>query len=291
MSIQNYAFTPKKIAVNLLTATLMILSVSTHSQAQLNPGFQVSVRFPKVADRGAPKRTEGSGVRGGCDAGDKDSVKLMAIAPDNNVITSVNPDPTIYVYSSIVNKQVEFQVFELNPEKDIDTQKFSLPNSPGIVKVKLPKTLQLAENKIYGWRFTVKCESTQRDADKFVVGRLEKKTLTQQQLTNLHNLQDDLLSKAKLYAKYGIWHETVEILANSQGNHLFKSAWEELLESVGIKEFAQYSVNYCCQVADSSTIQNRRNRKPDSPQQKITIEQPKKQQEQPNQQEIDSEFE
>ncbi|WP_353932529.1 DUF928 domain-containing protein [Okeanomitos corallinicola TIOX110] len=249
------AFTIKILAVRFLTAIFIISSLSTQSQAQLNPGYKVSVKFPQVADRGAPKRTEGSGARGGCDLGENQSqlVKLKAIAPNNNIITSLNPHPAIYVYSQIVNKPVDFQIFELNPEKDIYTTQFSLPQNPGIVKVKLPETLKLQANKIYGWRFIVRCEPAQRDADKFVEGWLEIKSLTAQQLERLENFPENPKLQAQLYSDYGIWHETLEILANWQENHLLKSEWNELLESVELKEFANYSVNSCCQVADSPT--------------------------------------
>jgi hypothetical protein len=261
---KNTAHTIKILTLRLLTTILIVSSLSTQTRAQLNPGYQVSIKFPATENRGAPERTGAGGRRGGCDLDNlsqqntplKDQakkIKLTPIVPKNNIITSVAANPAVYLHSLIIDKPVNFRVFELDTKKEVYTNKFSLPHTVGIVKVKLPETVELQPNKMYGWQFIVIC-SEQPDDYKLVTGWLERKNLTEQQLATIEAVKKNPIAQAKLYAEYGIWNETLELLTPSQQNPKIKSEWKELFYSVELEKYSNATINNCCQIAESETI-------------------------------------
>lgn len=273
----------KNFLVRFLTTIFIISSLSTQTRAELTSGYQVSIKFPETDDRGAPARTQPGGRRGSCNL-DHLSQKttppnsrvsktelLMAIAPTNNIITSVVGNPAVYIHTLIVDKPVKFSVFEsdvdflipapegrsssrsgivpeLYTSGEVYTTKFSLTDAVGIVKVKLPETVKLQPNKIYDWYFTVICDPEDEESKTISVqGQLQRRSLTPQQLQKIKGLRQNPIEQAKLYAEYGIWYETLEILEFWPKYPRLKSAWDELLASVKLGQFRNAKVKNCCQ--------------------------------------------
>lgn len=261
MMTKNTCIFFKNPVVRVLTAIFIISSVPTQTRAQLTPGYQVSIKFPPVADRGAPERTSPGGRRGGCDLKEatpsdiNSRIELTAIAPINNIITSVVPHPAVYVHiATIMDEQVNFRVLEKETNIEVYKTNFQLPHTAGIVKVKLPETVNLQANKIYNWEFLVICDPEDSSDDKLVKGLLERKSLTLEQLDKIEKIKENPIEQAKLYAEYGVWHETLEILDSLRENSQFKAEWDEILSSVKLQQLANYPVINCCQVANSSTV-------------------------------------
>lgn len=265
---QNTHFSLKILVVRFLTAIFIISSVAIKIRAQTLPATQVSInlpdapdrgapertgaagrriKFPHRKDRGAPARTGAGGRRGVCntDIVNKESVPkkndLIAITPKNNVITTVASHPTVYVYvNPNTGKQAKFRMVDEDSGKDIYETNFSLPNQAGIVRISLPKSVKLQTKKTYIWQFRVICDGKAKDKDQFVEGLIETKSLTSAQMTKIQQLKQPL-EQAKLYAEYGIWAETVDILT-SDNNPDLQKAWKQLLESVELKEVANYPI-------------------------------------------------
>ena len=63
---------------------------------------------------------------------------------------------------------------------------------------------------------------------------MERQSLTSEQMTQIQQIKQPL-EQAKLYAKYGIWTEAVEILI-TQKNSQPQEGWKQLLQSVQLAE-------------------------------------------------------
>ncbi|TAF09251.1 MAG: DUF928 domain-containing protein [Nostocales cyanobacterium] len=260
---KNTGISLTNLTVRLLTAIFIISSLPTQARAQLTTGYQVSIKFPQVADRGAPGRTVPGGRRGSCDLEDltkeatpsdsnSSKIKLTAIVPTNNIITTVAANPAVYVHiAPIIDKQVKFRVVEKSTKIEVYQTDFPLPHTAGIVKVNLPETVKLQPNRIYTWEFKVICDPDDLDDFKIVEGWLERKSLTSEQLKEIDQLQQNPIEQAKFYAKHGAWYETLEIVASLRENPQSKTEWDELLASVKLPQLANNPVNNCCQVTHS----------------------------------------
>ena len=116
MAIQRYFSQLKPLTMGLIVTALMISSLPAQSQISSRKGIQVSIKFPPTEDRGAPARTVGAGSRGSTactntnTATDNIGNALTAITPENNIETTVAPNPTVYVYvPQVIERTAEFQ--------------------------------------------------------------------------------------------------------------------------------------------------------------------------------------
>ncbi|MFM2063952.1 MAG: hypothetical protein RLZZ507_3623 [Cyanobacteriota bacterium] len=264
--------TVKTRSLSILTAILMIPVLPTTSNAQLSKGLQVSLTFPPVKDLGAPARTSGAGSRGpACDnhnanaksvvnSSDESKIPITALTPENNVLTTAALDPKVYVYiPQAVDKQAEFRLIDKQDETIAYQTTFPLVNTPGIVKISIPKTVNIKANNTYQWQVLVICNPEEREADKVVEGWLKRTPLTSEQKARIRQVKKDSLEQARLYSEFGFWHETVKILDQlrdgasataGRGNNLQAQAeWVELLTSVKLEKLKEISASDCCQIS------------------------------------------
>ncbi|MGB3514250.1 MAG: DUF928 domain-containing protein [Microcoleaceae cyanobacterium] len=214
------------------------------TQIQSNPQLQ-AFKFPPAEQSGAPARTAGAGSRGPCNSlvGEKSGVKLTALMPKNNIGTTVSPHPTVYLYVPKTTKQTaEFALYDWTNRVKTPVYKtnISLPESAGIVKVNLPKTVELKPNNTYVWHFGIICDPSQRSLDTYINGWLKRTPLTAETETKLKQLEQQPLEQAKLYAESSIWNETVTTLEKTR--EAYPNAWKELLESVELGEVADSQI-------------------------------------------------
>jgi hypothetical protein len=201
------------------------------------------VVYPPTEDRGAPSRTTGSGSRGDCgeSVASLESSKLTALTPLNNISTTVNPHPTLYFYVPATEQiPAELTIYNLTQKEraPVYQTRFTLPQTSGIVKVAVPKTVELKSDQTYIWNFTIYCDSNFTQAAQYVNGWLERVTLPSQKQAQLQRLQQQPLAIAQLYAEAGIWNETLEIL--SQIRSTYPQIWKEFLASVGLNHLQEY---------------------------------------------------
>lgn len=234
----------------LVSPTTVNLSqpIST-TQMESNPQLQ-AVKFPPAEQAGAPARTRGAGSRGPCNPllGEKSGLNLTALMPQNNIGTTVSPSPTVYLYVPQTTKQTaEFALYDWTKKirTPIYKTNISLPESAGIVKVNLPKTVELEPNNTYIWHFGIICDPSQRSLDYYINGWLKRTSLTPETEAKLKELEQKPLEQAQLYAESSIWNETITTLEKSR--EAYPNAWKELLESVGLGEVADSKIFECCQ--------------------------------------------
>ncbi|MFP4008142.1 MAG: DUF928 domain-containing protein [Spirulinaceae cyanobacterium] len=201
--------------------------------APANPQL-VSLTFPPTADRGAPSRSTGGGTRQGasCGVAVEESLtnKLTALAPSNNVITTVAANPSIYVHvPSFPGKEALFRVIDRDREEVIYEKSFTLTGESGFLKLNLPDEVELAPNIKYEWGFFVLCDLDDPEQDQGVEGWIERVPMDTALQAQLEGMAMSL-DKAQVYAENEVWSETLEILLGRRDE--YPTEWLEFVTSV-----------------------------------------------------------
>jgi hypothetical protein len=168
--------------------------------------------------------------------------------------TSAYPTFFIHVGKPRVDSQkmlsVEFTLWDKNQQQKIYSTTFVPSNtSSGIVAFNLPPGVSqpLEVGKRYYWRLVVLDNPTDDSTALFVEGKIERIELSPSVSKQLREASS--LEKAALYAKAGIWYDTIAILAGlrcSQPNNLAVAVeWEGLLRSVGLDDIAREPLLIC----------------------------------------------
>jgi hypothetical protein len=218
-----------------------VLSPALISQASVPPQLpsrqidgRISLEFPPAADRGAPERTAGGGVRGDSCV-EQEATPLTALMPVNNVGTTVSANPTLFVYVPKTNvKEAEFSVSD-DQGKDVYLETVKLTGEAGILKVSMPESADLKTGKDYTWSFSIICNAQERSGDIYVRGLLQRTELSDAVKSELEKLP--LLEQAKIYAKAKVWNETLALVAQLRNSS--PKEWEQLLKSVGLEAIAE----------------------------------------------------
>ena len=237
------------LAVALCIEGLTLSLAASQLRAQ---SIQVSLTFPPTQPRGAPPRTIG-GAHRGPKACLTSNLPLTALTPNNNVVTTVSGNPTLFWYVPKTEaKSAEFVLFdddgrELN---EIYRTTVAVKGTPGIVKLSIPASVSLETGKKYLWAFTVKCFSDPED-NPWVAGVIERTELNGEEETKLAAAKEPL-QKAEVYAEAKVWQETLSLVAQLRYERPYdfrvNNAWRELLSSVQLGAIASEPLVECCTV-------------------------------------------
>jgi len=223
-----------------LSPVLALLTLSSPAGAQLSPSMEVSLKFPKTQDRGAPSRTTAAGSRNDqCVA--PEETPLTAFMPRNNVGTTVSANPDIFVYVPPTKAQTaELLIIDPENEEEIYSETLTLSNTSGVMQLTLPATVNLEVGKEYRWAFSLICDAQRRDSDLYVIGLLYRTSLSPDIERQLVQASSSL-EKARIYANEGIWTEMVSLLAPLKQSH--PQEWREVLQSVQLQQMVQVPVH------------------------------------------------
>lgn len=209
----------------------------------------VSISFPRTPV-GAPRKAIGGGTRGGRPTSEvSHSSFLTVLSPQNNIVTTVSAQPTLYWYIPKTEaKSAEFVVY--NPDGKLVYQTtVALQGIPGVVKLSLPRTVELNMGQEYDWTLTLEYNLENEEQNRSVGGKIQRTALTSTQKAQLAAARQPL-KQAEVYAQAGIWQETISILAQLRhdrpSDRNINAAWQELLESVELKEIANAPLVECC---------------------------------------------
>ncbi len=238
--------TSKKFSLLL---SIMILGVSSPllsalSSPLLNSSI-ISLNFPDTGNRGAPKKSAGGGTRSDdetCLTNEDNEPPLVALMPNReNKAKTASDTPIFYGYiPTTTASEGEFVLVD-EDENEVYYKQFSLPSTPGIIKLEIPKTVALKPGN-YTWSLMIICDSRYRNRDKYVEGSLEYVVLTEElenQLKDKHSLE-----KAQVYANENLWFETLDIVVKMKEEN--SQEWQELLTSVGLEMLAEVPMINCC---------------------------------------------
>lgn len=211
------------------------------------------------SDIGSPAQTTGAGTRGTEACVSEEGKPLIPLMPAKKDTRAeiFNPSkllfylpqktaaasPTLFFY--LPEHDAEKGDFVLVDEEgnDIYWSLFDLPDTPGFIKLSLPETVELKVGQQYKWFLAIVCEPKDRSADYFVRGDLQRTELSPELRSELER-ESDPIAKAKLFAKAGIWYETLELVARARQQE--PEAWADLLKSAGLKDFAEEPILDCC---------------------------------------------
>ncbi|MBO9999326.1 MAG: DUF928 domain-containing protein [Cyanobacteria bacterium SID2] len=139
--------------------------------------------------------------------------------------TQANPNFWFYVpYGSELDVMAEFAIVDLSNDELVYEQREPLTEIPGIARVS--PTLNLAVGRTYYWEFAITCG----DSDRVYVGG------TIERISPLANLPDDLNERIILYAREGLWYETLSSIVDlySIDPVLARERLRELFEAEGV---------------------------------------------------------
>lgn len=265
MSLPNNYFTLPCLCLGLCLNFWLISSESTQAnspstslkkQQMTLKDLSISVTF-NPPDEDEPDYTVGGASRDGlgvCLTADDANTaenslnyfqEFLPLTPvNNNYGLTVSERPTFYAYIPENNAQQIFFSLRDEAEQTVYQTELSVKNTGGIVSFTLPETApQLEIGKYYQWSMVLMCNQTMRpDSPQITawVKRIEPLGIFLNQNENQVGIE-----MAALYAKHGIWYDSLNLLANlwrqsAQTGADYPRQWGEFLsqDSVGLEAIA-----------------------------------------------------
>lgn len=222
---------PTKQEVKADNVNLETSQLTSSSVAQKIP----RLRF-KLPNRGVPGARIGGATRVG-------SKSVTAIIPEQKLGLTASESPTIFVYIP-ENESIGANLTITDEEgHQLYESDFIAPQQAGILRIKLPETVNLETDKIYKWQvqLTPQDNNPMMDLKLRTFGWVEKVSLTKDSST-----KEKTWTTLNTLAEAGIWHDTLEQLAmlrleNPEDAQL-EVEWTELLKSVGLSRFADSDI-------------------------------------------------
>lgn len=225
----------RTVAASALAAVIPCLLAPVRAEPQpVLVSQNVNFQPPNVT---APGNRQGGTHRGGklCPPG----LSITPLIPESNIGLTLADSPTFFVYVPKTSAEIEFILLTENGTDIVYETKFKV-DQPGIVGVSVPPVVDnkksIEVGKRYEWSFSMVCDPQDRSADVVVQGlvqRIEPQSNLQRDLANT-----DPMSRLSVYAKNGIWYETLATLAElrrkSPDNSGLVAEWTKLLQSQGL---------------------------------------------------------
>jgi Domain of Unknown Function (DUF928) len=198
---------------------------------------------PIPPSSGRPKRAAGGGSRGGCPPVE---VPLTAIAPET-ALQTIAEQPTFWFYmpyiaaaGSKTTLSARF-IIQLNGEHLTPPIPVQLPNTPGIIPVRLPASAQLAVNQSYQWFLEIDCNSPRESpiALEGTVQRIALASGTPPRTTTTQLLRQ----QAQGYSDRGLWLDALTTLAKlrhqaPQDDSLIAD-WQAVLKAINLEQLSE----------------------------------------------------
>jgi hypothetical protein len=193
-------------------------------------------RLTFVSNFGKPSGRTALATRGTCDT-----------TPGLTVLTSVNSPqltsanyPSFYFYVPLVPaNSVEFTLFD-NAGKSVYKTNLKPAQKAGVIGINLQSAKgnlsPLEVNKEYKWRLSLVCGEERKSVN----GSIQRIQLDSNLLQQIKNTKPE--ERVALYATSGLWEDTLRNLAQlrmTKNNPQLQKDWEDLLDSVGLKELAK----------------------------------------------------
>lgn len=160
----------------------------------------------RLPPKGAPGKRRGASTRDGYCSSDEE---VIALVPGTNLGLTVAERPTFLVYVPYESNGLEAE-FSLKDREgnEVYQQIVALKNTPGIVKVRLPETVSpLDVEQLYSWRFSVRCNPSNRLDDAFVYGGVERMPMSSELESQLQDKNQR--ERIAVYAENGLWFDVL----------------------------------------------------------------------------------
>lgn len=241
-----------------VSPSLAIMAQATPVAQGIEGSWKISQAFQPPAG-GAPPSSAGGGTRGFC----KEENPIVPLMPTNKLGLTFAEHPTFFFYvPQVKTKEVKFSLLDQDKGEVIYERSFTTPDKPGIVSISLPanEAPALEADKMYYWYAEIVCNPDDSSGNAGVDGWVKRIEPNQTLATELgkanesDSLGDSLASRASLYAKNGIWYETVTTaimrIRTNPNDPKATADWEALLTSVGLSEIAKQPLVDCCTISN-----------------------------------------
>ncbi|XWK91810.1 MAG: DUF928 domain-containing protein (plasmid) [Phormidium sp.] len=208
-------------------------------------GSREGVGFMPSGDT-PPENTKGGGSRN-----DSNLLQPAALLPNTNIGWTGSERPTFFVYIPPTSEsEVFFSLYSEDRQQHYQTT-FQLKKTGGIVAIKLPaEAPALSMNKPYQWSVILLKPGEMLRPDAYSISGWVKRVsapVTPETLKGKNPGESQrAIALAALYAKSGIWYDTLNILNQARltqpENLLLKKEWADLLKQVGLEHLAQESL-------------------------------------------------
>ncbi|HEY9606057.1 MAG TPA: DUF928 domain-containing protein [Allocoleopsis sp.] len=208
-------------------------------------GFKLNVRSSRYRIGGFS--------RGSCPAVDITAVspptRQEERSPGNDVAvdstTSSHPMLFVNIPAELSGKTAEFSVQDEAGNQELYSTKFNLTGKPGIVGIRVANTASpLAVGQKYLWQVSVACEPGNSENRLYASGWIERVPLDSSLATQIEKAT--LREKLDLFAKAGIWQDTLATLAELRYTNPNDSAlaqdWASLMQTVNLNNFANQPI-------------------------------------------------
>ena len=221
------------------------------SNKQLNKPFIFDAP-PLPPDVGASSGHGAGGSRGVCE-----NLQMIALAPvykrlqdskGSEVIwgltTKEHPTLWFYVPESLTSDRPGKLSLQNQQKEDINTPPVMVMGTlPGIVSVTLsPAIAPLEIGKKYSWSFRTACDPADRFGGYSVVGGWIQRIKPDDRLKKQLEKAATSRERALLYAKAGIWYDSVTELCSSAKDTNLATDWAALLQSIHLDEVKEQTV-------------------------------------------------
>lgn len=209
----------------------------------------------EVPNRGRPGNRGDGGGRPANPRCPQMKQPLLALVPQTNWGETLASHPTFWLYVPS-NGYMTFVLEDEKTQKKVYKAKFDVESNAGIISFKLPSDAPSLEvGKVYLWQALFYCDKNQEDFDFSVnafILRVQKTDTLISQLKSAKTPKE----KINVYAKNGLWHETITGLGNLRRNNTqykwVKVRWNRLLEQDEIR-FKKYDltsepIQNCCNI-------------------------------------------
>ncbi|EDZ95683.1 protein of unknown function DUF928 [Limnospira maxima CS-328] len=237
--------------------TLLTAIASTILAIATPLSMTTALEFPQGPSRQPPQSTAGGGTRGNattmvdgtCDNNSDFLIPLLPIGYE--VLKTASPNPTFFLYVPKTKaEKAEFLVLD-SQGRDVYVGSFATPAQGSIMKISLPETVSLRVGETYTWQFSLFCDPNQRDLDESITGAIERIELDDEHKARIA-AETDPIDQATLYAEQQMWPETLLIALGLRETH--PEIWEQLMESVGLKDIASEPIAPCCPPETEETV-------------------------------------
>lgn len=243
---------PLTTAAGLLTVGLM-LQLATGVSAQ-SPPDSANIGIPTIWEaqpkpprRGTPEGRESGATRSPIQNCIQGNSKLTALVPVSGKGFTVKSTPTFFWYlPPTAAKSAEFVLLD-DKDEEIYSTKFAIAGTPGLKSLSLPTDAgfpALESGKEYQWQLSLICDPTDRSADIFIEGFVERKSLSDDFVKQIQQATPQ--QRLALYANNRLWYDLLDTLAAQRRLNpqdiTITTDWKKLLESVRLGSLTENSL-------------------------------------------------
>jgi hypothetical protein len=208
------------------------------SLAQIQPPFHLSQNRPTPPPTPPNNQTKPGGGLNPSQPCSDTQTQLRALVPVENPVLTASEHPTFLFYVPHTPESVSYGEFSLlvwpGEKERIYKTRFTLPQTPGIVSVKLPESPEYAleTGQSYHWYFKLYCEgNTSAQPDLQVNGWVKRVPLTPE--------RERQIEAATPEVWYDALAKVAENLRTSPENAALQNDWENLLELINAEDLAE----------------------------------------------------